>query len=95
MRFEYPIKDINDENACHNIGSSNSFGFYPISRFNSWHGGYHVEGPGLEIRAIADGKVIAYRFPMNYTEEVIGTKKSQYSNAFVLIKHEYKRPKGQ
>lgn len=95
MKAEYPIEEISDENASFNVGSSNQFGFFPISRFNAWHGGYHVEGLGLKIKAICKGKVVAYRLPKEYTEEVIGNEKYKYSNGFVLIRHDYKSPKGQ
>lgn len=95
MKFEYPIKSISDDSAQNNLGSSNKFGFYPLSRFNSWHGGYHVEGKDEEIRAIAEGKIIAYRMPTENTKETIGPDVYFYSNGFVLIQHEYKSPKGQ
>ncbi|HEX8547574.1 MAG TPA: hypothetical protein VF691_11470, partial [Cytophagaceae bacterium] len=95
MKFEYPTNDITDEKASSNLGGSNSFGFYPISRFNSWHGGFHIEAANEKIQAIADGHIIAYRLPKSYLEETIDGHKYLYSNGFVLVEHEYKSPQGQ
>ena len=95
MKFEYPSDNINDENAQNSLGSTNQFGFFPVSLNNSWHGGVHIEGWWEKIFAIADGEIIAYKLPKEYCEEVIGKDKYQYSNGFVLIRHNYKSPKEQ
>src|SRR5690606_2946807 len=94
MKFEYPIK-LDDNTVLREWGNNNQFGFYPIGRLNAWHGGIHLEGADLEIKAIADGEVIAYRLPNKYSDETILKKTHQYSNGFVLVKHYYKSPKGQ
>ncbi len=96
MRFEYPT-DIRfqSENAPKYLkGASNKTGFYPVGRMNTWHGGIHVE-ENSPIKAIADGVVIAYRVPTQYHQEIINGKTAQYSNAFVLIQHNYESPNGQ
>ena len=99
MKISYPLKDINDNNITRYLGSSNQFGFYPISTFNTWHGGLHLESMLDDILAIADGRVIAYRFSENYKSFVydqdLNAKndkngKYEYSNDFVLIQHTYK-----
>ncbi|WP_438710333.1 hypothetical protein ACSTS3_15060 [Aquimarina muelleri] len=85
MRIAYPYKTSHAENS---LGQSNQFGVYPINRYNTWHGGLHIEGTN-EICAIADGRIIAYRIPETYIEETLEDKKSLYSNGFMLIQHDY------
>ncbi|MFD0992987.1 TIGR02594 family protein [Tenacibaculum geojense] len=103
MRIEYPILASDWEIAVNNtteelkkeelnaryFGHNNSFGFYPIGRLNSWHGGIHIERSNC-VRAIADGKIIAYRMAEDYLLEK-GTQR-KYSNSFILIQHNYESP---
>ncbi|MCG8699152.1 MAG: hypothetical protein MI922_13950, partial [Bacteroidales bacterium] len=62
MKFVYPVNIGNNikKDAKHLKGASNSAGYYPIGRLNTWHGGIHFEGE-QPIYAIADGIIIAYR----------------------------------
>ncbi|MDM8160169.1 hypothetical protein QUH73_10125 [Labilibaculum sp. K2S] len=94
MKFVHPVnpKNGNDKYPFYLKGASNRTGYYPIGRMNTWHGGIHYEGSN-PIKAIADGKIIAYRVPEKYYEQISDGKKSWYSNAFVLIQHDYVSPK--
>ncbi len=95
MKFVYPVdpKNGNDKYPFYLKGASNLTGYYPIGRMNTWHGGIHYEGDN-PIKAMADGKIIAYRVPKEYHTETIDNKTSEYSNGFVLIEHNYKSPNG-
>ncbi len=96
MQFVYPIDfEVNQENedVKHLKGSSNTAGFFPIGRLNTWHGGIHFEG-NMPIKAIADGRIIAYRVPKEYSEQVIDSSVGKYSNGFVLIQHSITTPEG-
>lgn len=68
----------------------NKAGHYLVSNMNSWHSGIHVVG---DVKAIADGEVIAYKISSKYYE-IKKTKDNQeivkyYSDGFVLIRHTY------
>jgi len=90
MKIHYPIEDIK---SLEQYISRTKVGAYPIAMFNRWHGGCH-QTVEKEIRAIADGRIIAYRLCEDYlTLEVDGTS-IQYSHGFVLLQHEYKSPSG-
>ncbi|MBQ4819925.1 TIGR02594 family protein [Aquimarina sp. MMG016] len=104
MRFEYPILPNNTKDKEEDkealiasyFGHNNQLGFYPVGRLNSWHGGIHIEGSGKEVRAIADGRVIAYRMPENYYPREKDSKDPKYSNGFLLLQHDdYISPKKQ
>ncbi|MFL1897288.1 hypothetical protein ACJRPK_16410 [Aquimarina sp. 2-A2] len=102
MKVEYPIvaedlinrTDVKSEIEKESIkdryyGHSNQFGFFPIGRLNSWHGGIHIEYSRV-VRAIADGRIIAYRLTEDYlTEKDTGRN---YSNSFILIQHNFETP---
>lgn len=92
MKFVYPVnpKNGNDKKLFYLKGASNRTGYYPIGRMNTWHGGIHYEGNN-PIKAIADGKIIAYRVPRKYLEDATNFK-GKYSNGFVLIQHDYVSP---
>lgn len=96
MKFEYPVALSGDEDKAPKFlkGASNRTGYFPVGRLNTWHGGIHFEGDRA-IRAIADGKIIAFRVPKTYLTETINGRTARYSNGFVLIQHEYESPKGQ
>lgn len=91
MRFEYPIGN----NAHFLKGASNSMGFYPLGIYNNWHGGIHIERANSDIRAIADGHIIAYRLPLKSIKTEKENKKYSYSNGFIIVRHKYTSPKGQ
>ena len=87
MKFCYPVKGVDSLESFYKKREKG--GFYPIGRSNVWHGGVHIEGDKEEIRAIADGEIIAFKMPNKYDIEVKDGKNILYSNAFVLIKHKY------
>jgi len=67
-------------------------GGYPVSTIptaqgpmHRWHGGVHLYGGGEPLRAVADGKVVAFRFAAQ--RETYGTL-GDYDTSFVLLKHE-------
>lgn len=66
MKFVYPVdpKNGKDKLPVYLKGASNLTGYYPIGRMNTWHGGIHYEGNN-PLKAISDGKIIAYRYPRN------------------------------
>lgn len=79
MRFDFQNRE------------DNRVGHYPVGHMNSWHGGIHIAG---EIKAIADGEIIAYKISSKYMEAKKKTEDGQeivryYSDGFVLIKHTY------
>lgn len=94
MKFVMPIEGRSAE-QLYDLNRNGSGGFYPIGLNNSYHGGMHFEGERLPVVAIADGIIVAYRLTSEYLEERSSGKTYKYSNCFVLIKHEYKTPKGQ
>ena len=88
MKVSYPTDDV--INIDHPFGNSLQNGFFPIGFYHCWHGGVHIEGKGKAIKAIADGKVIAFRY--NKEEIKVGTKDGKpitLSNNFVLMRHDY------
>ena len=88
MKVSYPTDDV--INIDHPFGNSLQKGFFPIGFYHCWHGGVHIEGKGKAIKAIADGKVIAFRY--NKEEIKVGTKDGKpitLSNNFVLMRHDY------
>ena len=65
-------------------------GTYPIGVGRFWHGGVHLTVPSTEpVRAIADGKIIAWRLNATLPEYVPPDDPMKYpfSTGFVLIKH--------
>ncbi len=89
MRFVYPQSGTNFDLAYR----AGQYGNFPLSSFNCWHGGIHLEQRLAPLTAIADGRVIAYRLPSTYhvTEHECP---QEYSNGFVLLQHDYKSPQG-
>ncbi|MFD1259716.1 peptidoglycan DD-metalloendopeptidase family protein [Entomomonas asaccharolytica] len=87
-------------------------GYYLLSANRLWHGGVHFTNKkfpqcvnDVPIRAIADGKVVAYRLNdvHEYVEQTISVTgetlaepiKHRYSTGFCLIKHEYEIKKSE
>ncbi|KAB1067045.1 hypothetical protein F6U93_11525 [Tamlana haliotis] len=89
MKFFYPEKDHNLDQRK----TSTTFGHYPLSSYNTWHGGVHVESPLAALVAISDARIIAFRLPSVYLESKHECPET-YSNGFILLQHEYKSPKG-
>ncbi|MDN7514194.1 lytic transglycosylase domain-containing protein [Burkholderia sp. AU45251] len=76
-------------------------GFYPIGVSGMWHGGVHFATGSAEmlkqdsgVRAIADGKIVAYRLNTQYEETTYPNNLglAHYSTGFVLVRHELKLP---
>ncbi|WP_420211390.1 lytic transglycosylase domain-containing protein [Burkholderia aenigmatica] len=75
-------------------------GFYPMGVSGMWHGGVHFAAGSAEmlkqdsgVRAIADGKIVAYRLNTKYEETTYPDKTlAHYSTGFVLVRHELKLP---
>ncbi|HEF5155864.1 chitinase class I family protein [Burkholderia multivorans] len=75
-------------------------GFYPLGASGMWHGGVHFSHGSAEmlnqdsgVRAIADGKIVAYRLNTKYEETTYPDKTlAHYSTGFVLVRHELKLP---
>ena len=104
MNFCYPAEGINSLEDFY-LKEKNR-GFFPIGSFclrsetkeiqgNTWHGGIHVEGENIKIRSIADGYIVAYRFPKQYETTGEGENLRRYSTGFVLIQHPYESLNGQ
>ncbi|AUS05680.1 M23 family metallopeptidase [Pseudotamlana carrageenivorans] len=100
MKVDYPIlpeyaNDATETDKSKTIeryfGHYNRAGFFPLGVHNTWHGGIHLEGIGTKVRAIADGRIIAYRIPEDYTLEKYSTD-AKYSNGFILIQHDFETP---
>ncbi|WP_108869613.1 glycoside hydrolase family 19 protein [Aquimarina aquimarini] len=91
MKFVYPVKKQNyDENYF-----SFQYGSFPISTFNVWHGGVHLEVIEGELQPIADGRIIAYNFPEQYKEPCVDGTTVQYSDGFLLLQHDYQSQNNQ
>ncbi|WP_244098953.1 glycoside hydrolase family 19 protein [Burkholderia ambifaria] len=76
-------------------------GFYPMGVSGMWHGGVHFAEGSAEmlkqdsgVRAIADGKIVAYRLNTKYEETTYPNNLglAHYSTGFVLVRHELKLP---
>ncbi|WP_244109302.1 lytic transglycosylase domain-containing protein [Burkholderia anthina] len=76
-------------------------GFYPMGVSGMWHGGVHFAEGSAEmlkqdsgVRAIADGKIVAYRLNTQYEETKYPNNVglAHYSTGFVLVRHELKLP---
>ncbi|WP_244119184.1 lytic transglycosylase domain-containing protein [Burkholderia gladioli] len=76
-------------------------GFYPLGVSGMWHGGVHFAEGSAEmlkqdggVRAIADGKIVAYRLNTKYEETTYPNNLglAHYSTGFVLVRHELKLP---
>ncbi|MDO6758768.1 glycoside hydrolase family protein [Tamlana sp. 2_MG-2023] len=89
MKFLYPQKDSNLDQRK----TSSAFGNYPLSSYNTWHGGVHVETPLAALVAISDARIIAFKLPSEYLKSE-HERPEIYSNGFVLLQHEYKSAKG-
>ncbi|AXT51865.1 hypothetical protein D1818_13800 [Aquimarina sp. BL5] len=90
MKITFPADFLEEKKFDFN----NQFGNFLIGDNNTWHGGIHIEGKDTPIKAIADGRIIAYRFEEKYKELVKneGTDTQsvcKYSNCFMIIQHDF------
>ncbi|MCX0433359.1 hypothetical protein OD808_21015 [Aeromonas veronii] len=76
--------------------SAEQSGHYLLGNHNKWHGGIHISDQSAPwckdkypVRAIADGKVVAFRMMKNYLTSEFQGESLRYSNCFCLVQHEY------
>ena len=79
-------------NAAGYYGNNESLndGLFPLGTSRFWHGGVHLAVPGSEpVRAVADGKIIAWRLNNTLPEYAPpgDPQKYAFSTGFVLIRH--------
>lgn len=100
--FAYPFKNIKEEKDCYDKLGSSIKGNYLFSAQGLWHGGVHFGSSfNKEIRAIADGELVAYRLSKKYLQneddknavEEVEKNKGFYSTGFFLLKHTIAYPK--
>ena len=88
-KFSYPFKKIINSKECFKSLAGKDEGNYLFTSQGFWHGGLHFNNSfGEEIRAIADGEIVAYRINDKYLED----EKGIYSTGFFLIKHYFEYP---
>jgi len=90
MNITFPTDKLEDKK----FDFTTEFGNFLIGGENTWHGGIHIEGKNVEIKAIADGRIIAYRLEDGYKSVVKNEGKDteylcKYSNCFMLIQHDF------
>lgn len=107
MKVAFPIPkngngdEFTDIQAQQAYFANEANGYFLLGKNRQWHGGVHVTEKGASycinlqpIRAVADGKVVAYRMSEALQESELPTilpgNKLVYSNNFCLIQHDYK-----
>ena len=95
--FSYPFKNIKDvEKDCYKNLENKPAGNYLFTAQGLWHGGMHFDKSfDKEIKAIADGELVAYRLNKTYLQDEGEEKKDEglYSSGFFLLKHTLAYPK--
>ncbi|MCQ4055005.1 glycoside hydrolase family 19 protein [Aeromonas sp. SG16] len=101
MKFAFPIltakgEEFKDVKALTALINGEKSGHYLLGNHNKWHGGIHVSdqiAPWCKdkypVRAIADGKVVAFRMMKDYLTSEFQGESLRYSNCFCLVQHEY------
>ena len=84
------VELINEENS----------GTFVVGKNSNWHGGIHVSeriadwcADEYPLRAIHDGKIIAYRLREESEVMEFNSQQVKFSNCFCLIEHEFKAKK--
>lgn len=116
MEFKYPVAQADGKEytaeELYGLLADEDSGYYLLSANRLWHGGVHFTNKkfpqcvnDVSIRAIADGKVVAYRLNdvHEYVEQTVSPAgealrepiKHRYSTGFCLIKHEYEIKKSE
>ncbi|KAA1244032.1 CHAP domain-containing protein [Aquimarina sp. RZ0] len=90
MNITFPAEKL----KVKKFDSTTQFGNFLIGGENTWHGGIHIEGKDVKIKAIADGRIIAYRLEDGYKKVIKneGTDTEftyKYSNCFMIIQHDF------
>ncbi|KVE87680.1 calcium-binding protein [Burkholderia cepacia] len=106
LSWAYPFTPVGKDDAADPMTYFRALakcenGFYPLGVSGMWHGGVHFADGSAEmlkqdsgVRAIADGKIVAYRLNTKYEETTYPNNVglAHYSTGFVLIRHELKLP---
>jgi GH24 family phage-related lysozyme (muramidase) len=101
MKFAFPIltakgEEFKDVKALTALINGEKSGHYLLGNHNKWHGGIHISDKSAPwckdkypVRAIADGKVVAFRMMKDYLTSEFQGESLRYSNCFCLVQHEY------
>ncbi|MGN5262320.1 pesticin C-terminus-like muramidase [Aeromonas hydrophila] len=101
MKFAFPIltatgEEFKDAKALTALINSEQSGHYLLGNHNKWHGGIHISDKSAPwckdkypVRAMADGKVVAFRMMKDYLTSEFQGESLRYSNCFCLVQHEY------
>ncbi|UNP90458.1 hypothetical protein MNZ22_09835 [Aeromonas encheleia] len=101
MKFAFPIltakgEEFKDVKALTALINGEKSGHYLLGNHNKWHGGIHISDKSAPwckdkypVRAIADGKVVAFRMMEDYLISEFQGESLRYSNCFCLVAHEY------
>ncbi|MFM5169582.1 hypothetical protein ACEUAX_21490 [Aeromonas veronii] len=101
MKFAFPIltakgEEFKDVKALTALINGEKSGHYLLGNHNKWHGGIHISDQSAPwckdkypVRAIADGKVVAFRIMKDYLTSEFQGESLRYSNCFCLVQHEY------
>ncbi|MND75563.1 hypothetical protein D3C80_671890 [compost metagenome] len=101
MKFAFPIltatgEEFKDVKALTAQINGEQSGHYLLGNHNKWHGGIHISDKSAPwckdkypVRAMADGKVVAFRMMKDYLTSEFQGESLRYSNCFCLVQHEY------
>lgn len=101
MKFAFPIltatgEEFKDVKALTALINGEQSGHYLLGSHNKWHGGIHISDKSAPwckdkypVRAMADGKVVAFRMMKDYLTSEFQGESLRYSNCFCLVQHEY------
>lgn len=101
MKFAFPIltakgEEFKDAKALTALINGEQSGHYLLGNHNKWHGGIHISDKSAPwckdkypVRAMADGKVVAFRMMKDYLTSEFHGESLRYSNCFCLVQHEY------
>lgn len=101
MKFAFPIltatgEEFKDVKALTALINGEQSGHYLLGNHSKWHGGIHISDKSAPwckdkypVRAMADGKVVAFRMMKDYLTSEFQGESLRYSNCFCLVQHEY------
>ena len=101
MKFALPIltadgREFADAKALDALLVTEKSGHYLLGNYKKWHGGMHISDEcapwcrdKYPVRAMADGKVVAFRMMEEYLSSEFQGQSLRYSNCFCLIEHQY------
>ena len=101
MKFALPIltadgREFADARALAELIGGETSGHYLLGNHQKWHGGIHISDASAPwcrdkypVRAMADGKVVAFRMMEEYLVSEFQGESLRYSNCFCLIEHAY------